>query len=1831
MTTNLVRRLQHELKSHFNLKREVSKDDKRLRWDLSDFLRLASDKAASSLILIVIDGIHLLKDEEGEEDLKWLPQIYPRNVRLIVSTTIHETTIQRQNDSANYYGDPESIMDGGESLSMPSEEGRRVISNLIEKEESGLYSARGTKNTPVILDSVYNGNKTFNELCRRGWDTLRVEHMPLPICQEMMSSCVTSPLTGDNPPASLSGFGADRTFKLFPSQCRNILASPLSRNPQFLRLLLHALRWSARQNFDIWQIIPAWTGSTSVVELYERILSTWENGLPVTETSRKEALQSVAKEQKRDKADSSRNNIVDFSRPNASPHHFGENSSFLRSRYIGKGADMPSELPLAEMQWRKVHSDADKAIEDARCAVQHAAAQAIAETVITANENAEQIPKEITDPAQAVIQMIPFNNQQALGSGGSHSAAGTGNKESAFIKPFGSLSTPQSILEGLWKEDKDKKERAGEKTTPNRHPGLPYQGDARRNYGSTDITFVEPSNIPSYLCGGESFEGFGALIGNALAALYVARHGLTVSELLHLLNDMQKQDDYNFCVLLSKRKDTILQMCQKADSESTGFLEYKAFEGLLLDCTTDISSVKRQSFFGFFKRAVRGLHMQNHVQYHDILSFCDCTAAQSIHEKSSEETLSSIVDCTKGAQDGHMRERLLDVLTILGILVPKRDHLLVLMLESENLRQMVRCRYIDHQDNIPRGQLGIVRSVSIETALEHRVVSSGEATWHQAIIKHFQSQPSSLLRRCKELPWHLHVCQEWKALKSFLVELEAFKMMFNGGLKHELFSYWRLLTEGPLWLPQDSSQGSNHANASVKGEDGKQPPAIPCEEIVHLRSEGRKKMPTFDIVECYNQSVERMKAKTTTLSSQLLSEVLWLVGRFLADFAESVAVHNPFPRYLRKPLDLALTEMIGVDKKEDESLASRLFLQPLPPPLPRIPKSESDDEDNSSDDDDEKTPGGSDHLKDAEDQLKKLEDDIPLGNEEEDDEDERDQALQRRHRQLEMMRSRAVLVAMDSAYYHFKRWFWIQFPWIALANVELALRQYLEESGDLRDCSSRTSRPLPTVSNQDDDEHLPSEQTPHNSDLSPKAMLPIQQVRSVGATRAWIINKQNPGMTIAQTTESIQFRTMVRSSTLHLAPHTASSHRHIEAIFHDDGNLTMPTETSNNFEDTGEADNAYCQDCKKGDCACDDGAVNKSVSAVSGSCGLVVTHREKQLQDSNLRVARLRRVLDQVTTEKNSMEALLTTLNRQAVARDHQDGQALREMATGEFILQALLTRLSRLSEALTEAIALGRYYKKIIDQCVIKNPVKDPQRLDALDNQVALATSQCESLHHHRNLLRREKERLETEEFKNIQHNVEYLVAKRKEVQDRIAKVHQHRIRRASHATNHGRTLRHAMAFLGRGLRQKGVQGHVYQRGYRAYGLYSSMVLSPPSSLHGVVTADTKQDPPKLTAFQSIFAAKRSERIRLGMEKLFEMSGVNTIQSASQDQSSVSNSKTERSVVPDTERAASCVISMFKRVHKLNKSFENEAAYLETQISSLRAQLQMEENKLADSTLDLTAASPSTKVSGSSLLKFTLQVASGTSQVSPSPDSIASIIQRERNRCAKYQYLSAGAHEILDQVKIGVNHLARLVAAHCISLPLATLRSVDGDIVDQYENSELYQVFSLFDERITSIHEIVALDTNEKADSAIKSFGSTPIKADRGKGINVTGWNGQMRSYHDLSGIVEDNLSGATSQADHTASVRKASSGNDAATEEDLLGIDIEKVIHMKGEVARTQKSSLQMTAYPSLSDVSYRSSHLSDHAILPRNVVGFRRKRVQHTGKSKIKPSNWTVMHRL
>lgn len=100
--------------------------------------------------------------------------------------------------------------------------------------------------------------------------------------------------------------------------------------------------------------------------------------------------------------------------------------------------------------------------------------------------------------------------------------------------------------------------------------------------------------------------------------------------------------------------------------------------------------------------------------------------------------------------------------------------------------------------------------------------------------------------------------------------------------------------------------------------------------------------------------------------------------------------------------------------------------------------------------------------------------------------------------------------------------------------------------------------------------------------------------------------------------------------------------------------------------------------------------------------------------------------------------------------------------------------------------------------------------------------------------------------------------------------------------------------------------------------------------------------------------------------------------------------------------------------------------------------------------------------------------------------------------------------------IQAGINHLARLVARHSQALPLASLRSKDGQHEDKYEDADLYRVLSTFDERIASIQEIVVLEANEMADGAIKKFATTAAAAVSGGG----GGGGAAAKPNDHDGI---------------------------------------------------------------------------------------------------------------
>lgn len=83
---SLLRRLMMELKSRFELSRELPSNQDRLSWELPRFLDAASRRGK---IIVVIDGLHrIANNDDSEGNLAWLPLVLPPGVRFIVSATV---------------------------------------------------------------------------------------------------------------------------------------------------------------------------------------------------------------------------------------------------------------------------------------------------------------------------------------------------------------------------------------------------------------------------------------------------------------------------------------------------------------------------------------------------------------------------------------------------------------------------------------------------------------------------------------------------------------------------------------------------------------------------------------------------------------------------------------------------------------------------------------------------------------------------------------------------------------------------------------------------------------------------------------------------------------------------------------------------------------------------------------------------------------------------------------------------------------------------------------------------------------------------------------------------------------------------------------------------------------------------------------------------------------------------------------------------------------------------------------------------------------------------------------------------------------------------------------------------------------------------------------------------------------------------------------------------------------------------------------------------------------------------------------------------------------
>lgn len=158
---------------------------------------------------------------------------------------------------------------------------------------------------------------------------------------------------------------------------------------------------------------------------------------------------------------------------------------------------------------------------------------------------------------------------------------------------------------------------------------------------------------------------------------------------------------------------------------------------------------------------------------------------------------------------------------------------------------------------------------------------SREHAYHKWLIRFFRIHPTTF-RRVEELPWHLQRCSHWDALRSVLVDLPMFQLLYTANYKHELFGYWKTLTDGPLLVYNAAATGgSNSSSSSFEA-----PPTY---------------VQPFDVVREYGKSVEDWY-KSARLATKMFTPVVELVTKFMFEF--SLTYQGCLPEFSYTPLDL---------------------------------------------------------------------------------------------------------------------------------------------------------------------------------------------------------------------------------------------------------------------------------------------------------------------------------------------------------------------------------------------------------------------------------------------------------------------------------------------------------------------------------------------------------------------------------------------------------------------------------------------------------------------------------------------------------------------------------------------------------------------------------------------------------------------------------------------------------------------------------------------------------------------------------------------------------------
>lgn len=861
LVRELLTRLSTEVLDHFDLPKPKNFNPDKLAWDLPRLLETASRKGR---VLIVIDGLHRLRNDKGEINLKWLPLTFPSNVHVVVTTSTlpeqYGTTTKRKSIETKIKKRMLSELERRQwqfvTMSSLSPKVRSsILDNYLtppkEARTSCESSACDVGDVEFLATLTENASRVVKVTEREAEEKEKLERA---VVQERVDA------------ASRDDEQFPHILNLFVQQYEALLNVPT--NALSLATFLRSLQCSAQRGFDLWELIDAWLQKASLktppasedvaAPLFDAILESWESG-------------HVAMAHKRERA---RRKSAGAGPTIASLTSVGE-GQLIESGNMENYSSILGQLFACENHASHTSDGYATARTLSRVRRKTVASVGI-------HDSDDNLVKESVEKFEAPL---PQSRPTAAKNGG-EDYGDDDDFEDEYDDEDGFHEDSDNAL-----DDKDSSahsvgDQESEATVPIQGSGAGNATAASWDETTLKANVTSCEEVPKYLLGGaDRVPGLGMLLGDALSFLYVARYGLRENELWALLEELERD-----------RKSEVVKRQKK--EMATGNGTKRASEHGL-----------RESFDIYAAPAPSSATDQTD----ELDELVDMLAMEDEFGKTSSNrsTTSSKVAAFK----------LPTLLHALGVIHDAEAGVFVLPLESEALRMVVKHRYIDDgpfkslADNLGEGNpRDLYKQPEVSGSDE---ATSGGDRWHARLAGFFARQHPSR-RRAEELPWHLKHCRQWSSLRDTLANVPTFETMFHGSpqMRHELQEYWRLLADGPLYLTRRAER-----SAAVLTAEGTANRAL-LHALDEARALGKRdsqarndrlvdQSATFDVVEAYNKAIEAW-TESEKPTTHRLAEAMRAIGEFLYEFDEK---SRESPLFLRGAVNTSRLADLGISEE----------------------------------------------------------------------------------------------------------------------------------------------------------------------------------------------------------------------------------------------------------------------------------------------------------------------------------------------------------------------------------------------------------------------------------------------------------------------------------------------------------------------------------------------------------------------------------------------------------------------------------------------------------------------------------------------------------------------------------------------------------------------------------------------------------------------------------------------------------------------------------------------------------------------------------------------------